>query len=217
MTTELKVDGIQGAMALLQAARDARAAVQGRIAEVQTDLQSVDASLGAAREELRSEDASIAASGSRMPDKPSPVEERIARLSRHQRILQVRRGLIEQEELKPVDEQVLAAREAVRQEWRRVGMQETENLRTRYREAAALLQAVYAEYVLWIWQFPLAADVYDFPRPRFCPAISELTGGGLLINPLLLATREANEKAAPELAARLRELRAEVDGCCEQE
>ena len=169
--------------------------------------------MGAAREELRNEEAKIAASGSHMPDEPSPVEGRIALLTRHQRILTTRRGLIEQQELKPADDQVRAAKEAIRRGWRLVGLQQTEDIRTRYREAAAMLRAAYAEYALWMWEFPSEADSRDFPRQHKCPTVSELAGFDLLINPILLGARERLEAAAPDLAARIRELRAEIDGC----
>ena len=213
MITEIETDGIRRAMALLEEARRARAAVQERIAEAHQDLKTVEANLAASREELRGEEIKIAASGLRMPDEPSPVEATIARLTRHQRILLARRGLIEQQELKPADEIVCAAKEAVWQEWRRVGLQQTEKIRTQYREAAATLRAAWVEYSLWIWEFPSEADARDFPRQHKCPVISELAGFDLLINPMLLGARERLEAAAPDLTARLREIRAEIDAC----
>jgi hypothetical protein len=213
MITEINADGLRNAMALLGDAQKARTVVQEKIDAVKRELGDVEARLGAAREELRNEEAKIAASGSHMPDEPSPVEGRIALLTRHQRILTTRRGLIEQQELKPADDQVRAAKEAIRRGWRLVGLQQTEDIRTRYREAAAMLRAAYAEYALWMWEFPSEADSRDFPRQHKCPTVSELAGFDLLINPILLGARERLEAAAPDLAARIRELRAEIDGC----
>src|ERR1039458_4768885 len=137
MITEIETDGIQRAMVLLEEAQNARAAIQENIDTVQQELQGVEANLGAAREELRSEEAKIAISGLHMPDDPSPVEARIALLERHRRILRVRREIFEQQDLAPAEEQVRAAKEAVRKEWRLVGLQQTESIRMRYREAAA--------------------------------------------------------------------------------
>ena len=75
------------------------------------------------------------------------------------------------------------------------------------------MRAAYAEYALWMWEFPSEADSRDFPRQHKCPTVSELAGFDLLINPILLGARERLEAAAPDLAARIRELRAEIDGC----
>jgi hypothetical protein len=213
MITEIETDGIQRAMVLLEEAQNARAAIQENIDTVQQELQGVEANLGAAREELRSEEAKIAISGLHMPDDPSPVEARIALLERHRRILRVRREIFEQQDLAPAEEQVRAAKEAVRKEWRLVGLQQTESIRMRYREAAAMLRAAWVEYALWIWQFNSESDTRDFPRQHNCPVISELAGFDLLINPLLLASRERLEAAAPDLAARIADLRAEIDAC----
>jgi DNA repair exonuclease SbcCD ATPase subunit len=213
MITEINADGLRNAMALLEDARQARAAVQKKLDAAQREMGDIEVRLGAAREELRNEEAEIAASGARMPDNPSPVEGRIALLARHQRILTTRRGLIEQQELKPADDQVRAAREAIQQEWRKAGRQQTEAIRARYSEAARVLQGAYAEYCLWMWEFQSDAAASDFPPPNRWQDIPRLTGHGPLEGLIALNSREKFDRVAPDLVARICELRAEIDAC----
>jgi hypothetical protein len=208
--TEIKTDGIEAAMAVLEGARNARAAVREKIGAVDAELRVLDTDLGSAREELRKEETRIAISGSPLPNEPFPVEARIASIERHQRILRTRRGIFEQQELQPAEEQVRAAAAEVQNAWRLLGMQQTERLRAVYREAASTLRAAYIEYVLWTWEFSREEDARDFPRVRNCPSVFDLVGHDALMNPLYLNKREYLEAQCPDWVARVQAIKADV-------
>jgi hypothetical protein len=211
--TKDDTDGIERAIALWGKARETRAAAQQKINAVQQEMKALDTDLGAARETLRGEENSIAASGARMPDQPFPIEEKIARLERHRRILRARCEIFELQDLKPAEDRLRAAGETVRSEWRLLALRKMAEIRARYREAALALGTAWTEYVLWTWQFLSEKDARDFPRASACPALFELGGHEALVNPIHLSTRESLEKAAPEIAARIRELRSQIDAC----
>jgi hypothetical protein len=186
--------------------------VERKIEAVGQELQQIDADLAGERGELKRAETEIAVSGAQIPDEPLPVEKRISRIERHQRIVRTRKAIFEQE-LGAATAAVRAADEAVKEEWRTLGLEQTKEIRTRYREAAAALKSAYVDYCIWLWQFPGTEARRDFPPPRACPVVCDLGGRDILIQPRGFAPRQALEAQAPDLVAGIRALRAEIDGC----
>jgi hypothetical protein len=213
VVTNINTDGIQRAVGLWKDAHNARVAAQQKIDAVKQEMRVLDTQLGAAQEELRKEEIKIAASGAKLPDQPFPIEAEIGRLGRHRRIVAARCEIFELQNLKPAEEQIRTAGVTVRNEWRLLAMRQTAEIRARYREAAAVLMASWAEYCLWTWQFPSEQDARDFPRAHACPALMALGPYEILTDPARLSTTESLEKAVPEAAAAIRELRSQIDGC----
>lgn len=213
MIANINTDDLQRAIELWKDAHDARAAAQQKIDAVKQEMRALDTQLGAAQEELRKEEIKIAASGAKLPDQPFPIEAEIGRLGRHRRIVAARCEIFESQDLKPAEERIRTAGAAVRNEWRLLALRQTAENRECYRKAAVALEAAWVEYCLWTGQFLLEQDARDFPRAFPCPALMELGGHGILVNPIRLGTREGMEKAAPETAAAIRGLRSQIDGC----
>jgi hypothetical protein len=213
MGEQIKADGIRRALAILKEAQRVHAAVGLKIDAVDSDLHHIETELAVAREELKREEEAFAMSGSRVPDELSPVERRIPRIEKKQRIIRTRRGIYEQE-LKAAEASMGAAGEAVKKEWRMVGLQCVESLRTRYRAAAAALKAAYVEYSLWTWEFPYEEDRRDFPVPRHCPVVCDVgqfRTFDILIQPRELVRREDLEALAPDFMSRIGAMKAEIN------